>query len=172
MKENKDENIIIRTAYFEEAPELAKIELECFPPEEAAILEQLENRLKTFAKHFYVACLNDRIIGFVDGCVTDHNKISDEMYEDVSVHKETGSYQTIFGLNVIPEFRHKGLAHRLMKSIIMQAEKEKRKAVILTCKENLIGFYETIGFHNCGVSNSFHGGAKWYDMELKLYGII
>jgi|GEM_PF-585952 ABC-type lipoprotein export system ATPase subunit/GNAT superfamily N-acetyltransferase len=161
-------SVVIRTASFEEAQELAEIELACFLPEEAATLEQIKSRLRAFPYHFQVAYLNHKIIGFVDGPVTDDDKISDRMYADVNVHKEEGSYQTVFGLNVLPEFRQKGFAHRLMHHLIKQAKREKRKAVILTCKENLIGFYEAMGFQNKGISNSLHGGAVWYDMELKL----
>lgn len=84
------------------------------------------------------------------------------------MHKENGCYQTVFGLDVLPEYRHIGLAHRLMQYCITQAEREGRKAILLTCKNNLIGFYETMGFHNFGISNSVHGGAVWYDMELDL----
>ena len=35
-----------------------------------------------------------------------------------------------------------------------------------TCKEHLIPYYEKFGYRNCGVSESVHGGAVWYDMRL------
>ena len=38
--------------------------------------------------------------------------------------------------------------------------------MILTCKEELIPYYEQFGFENRGLSASVHGGAAWYDMVL------
>jgi putative heme iron utilization protein len=45
---------------------------------------------------------------------------------------------------------------------------ENKSSVILTCKDHLIKYYETFGYVNLGVSSSVHGGAKWYDMVLKI----
>ena len=39
--------------------------------------------------------------------------------------------------------------------------------MILTCKDDKIGFYEGLGFHYEGVSESSHGDARWNDMVLK-----
>ena len=93
--------------------------------------------------------------------------IADEMFEDVSLHDPRGAYQSIFGLDVDEDFRHQGLAGRLMKALIEKAESEGRKGLILTCKEHLIGFYEQFGYCSMGVSKSVHGGAVWYDMILE-----
>ena len=40
------------------------------------------------------------------------------------------------------------------------------KGVILTCKKEKIGFYESMGYVCQGLSDSEHGGAEWYDMLL------
>ena len=37
---------------------------------------------------------------------------------------------------------------------------------MLTCKEELLHFYERFGFVSEGVSGSVHGGAVWYQMRL------
>ena len=41
-----------------------------------------------------------------------------------------------------------------------------KKALILTCKEHMIPFYESHGLKKLGVADSCHGGATWYDMQI------
>ena len=38
------------------------------------------------------------------------------MFEDTSLHEPEGAYQSIFGLDVIEEYRHQGVASRLMEA--------------------------------------------------------
>ena len=108
-----------------------------------------------------------RIIGFINGAVTDEKTIADKMFEDISLHDPDGAFQSIFGLDVIEEYRHMGVASRLMEAMIETAGKQGRKGLILTCKDRLIGYYEKFGYVNMGVSKSVHGGAVWYDMVLE-----
>lgn len=39
-----------------------------------------------------------------------------------------------------------------------------REGITLTCKQELVSFYEKFGFVNHGVSDSQHGGIRWYNM--------
>ena len=39
-----------------------------------------------------------------------------------------------------------------------------KKAVVLTCKEHMIPFYQKIGYRYIEVSDSVHGGAVWHKM--------
>ena len=89
------------------------------------------------------------------------------MFEDTSLHEPEGAYQSIFGLDVIEEYRHQGVASRLMEAMIERARSQGRRGLILTCKDRLIGYYETFGYVNMGNSKSVHGGAVWYDMILE-----
>ena len=89
------------------------------------------------------------------------------MYERTDSHNERGAYQSVYGLDVLPEYRGRGLAHKLMAQLIDQAKKEGRRGVTLTCLEEKIGFYETMGFKNEGVSDSSHGGVVWNNMILE-----
>ena len=100
--------------------------------------------------------------------VTNGEAITDGMYEDENMHIETGEWQTVFGLDIVKNFRHQGYASELMQEFIGKAREEKQKGVVLTCKEQLISFYEQFGFCNMGISGSVHGGAVWYDMKLSL----
>lgn len=156
----------IRKAVFEDLDEIVEIEETCFPLAEAASKQTFSERLHIYAHHFLVAQVDGTLVGFVNGLLSNESRISDEMFEDASLHIKKGKYQMIFGLDVIKEYRGIGIAHRLMQAIIEKSRNEGRRGVILTCKDELIGFYETLGFVNKDRSKSVHGGAVWYDMEL------
>lgn len=160
-------DIVIRRVRREDLDAVAAVEAECFPAAEAAGREAFEKRIETFPESFFVAERDGKIIGFINGCVTDERTICDEMYEDAGFHRADGSYQSIFGLDVIPEERRCGVAKRLMREMIREAEKKGRKGLILTCKDRLIHYYETFGYVNLGVSRSVHGNTVWYDMILE-----
>ena len=158
-------DIVIRNAKHTEADLLAEIEGECFPPAEAASREAIHERMETFLENFFVAESDGTVIGFINGGTTDKQELPDELYHDAGLHKPDGAYQTVFGLNVLPAYRHQGIAGKLLDHLSDISAKSGKKGVILTCKEHLIGFYESHGFVNHGVSDSEHGGAVWYDMR-------
>lgn len=157
----------IRTATQADLEAVTAIEAVCFPPEQAATKQAFEQRLKAFAKHFLLLEGENGVIGFVNGAVIHGRYIADEMYEDTASHDEAGAYQAVYGLDVLPGYRGQGQAHRLMEALIDRARAEGRKGVTLTCLEEKIGFYETMGFVNEGVSDSSHGGVVWYNMLLE-----
>ncbi len=106
------------------------------------------------------------LIGFINGCVTDERTIRDEMFEDTSLHNPAGRYQAVFGLDVLPAWQGRGIARRLLCTLIDAARSQERDGVILTCKEHMIPFYEKFDFRSQGLSQSVHGRAAWYDMLL------
>lgn len=158
----------IRTAVPADLQGIVNIEAECFPAAEAATEASLSGRLAFYPNHFWVQLDGDRMIGFVNGMVTDEPDLRDEMYEDASLHNENGAWQMIFGVNTIPECRKKGYAGQLIRCAIEQAKKEGRKGLVLTCKDKLLHYYENFGFVNEGVSKSVHGNVVWYQMRLML----
>lgn len=160
-------DISIRKVKADDLEVVTYVEATCFPEAEAATKESLKNRIETFPNSFFVAELDGKIIGFVNGAVTDDTVIQDELFSDSSLHIEDGAYQAIFGLDVMPEYRNQGVARQLMNHIIEVAKSQERKGVILTCKDKLIHYYSKFGFVNKGISQSVHGGAEWYDMILK-----
>lgn len=155
----------IRTAKMEDISPIAKVEAVCFPETEAASKESIERRLNAFSDHFWLLEDGEKLIGFVNGMVTDCANLTDEMYENAGMHDENGNWQMIFGLDVIPEYRCKGYAAMLMNRIIEESEKQGRKGVVLTCKERLIHYYAKFGFENEGISESTHGDVVWYQMR-------
>lgn len=160
-------NYRIRTAVPEDLDMVAQVELSCFPAAEAADRKSLKERLEAFPQSFLVAEAEGKIIGFINGAVTDERTIADEMFEDISLHNPRGAYQSIFGLDVIEQYRRRGVAAGLMEAMIETAREQGRKGLILTCKDRLIHYYEKFGYVNMGLSRSVHGGAVWYDMILE-----
>lgn len=146
---------------------IVELESLCFPESEAATSKSLSERLDAYADHFLVTVYDGKIITLVDGLVTDEEDLLDEMYEDTNFHKEDGKWQMIFGVETHPDYRGKGLAKALVERFIQLAESEDRLGLVLTCKEELLDFYEDLGFVSEGLSKSNHGGVVWYQMRYR-----
>ena len=156
----------IRTADLSDLKEIARVEAACFPAAEAATEEEFEKRLTFYKDHFWLMFEEEKLIAFVDGMVTNQETISDDLFADASKHNPTGDWAAVCGLNVLPGFRRRGYAAKLVEKFIAEAKNEGRRGCILTCKEHLLHYYARFGFVNTGVSASVHGGATWYDMRL------
>lgn len=159
--------MLIRTATINDLDEIHYVESECFSDAEAASKNEFKERLKHYPNHFWLIFDDEKLIAFIDGFVTDEKDLTDEMYEDAALHDENGSWQMIFGVNTLPEYRKKGYASKLINHMIDSAKKEKRSGVVLTCKKELISFYSKFGFFDEGISESQHGGAVWHQMRLE-----
>lgn len=158
----------IRHAQIKDLKAIAEVEAECFPAAEAASEEIFRQRLLTFPDHFWLLEDCGRLVGFVNGMVTDEPVLRDEMFENAGLHKEDGMWQMIFGVDTIPEYRRRGCAAALLERVAKESAQQGRKGLVLTCKEGLLHYYGKFGFVNEGVSKSVHGGAVWYDMRLIL----
>ncbi|ABS35546.1 GNAT family N-acetyltransferase [Clostridium botulinum] len=156
----------IRTATIEDLEAITAVEAICFPPEEAASESDFKKRLSMYPNHFWLLEDDGKLVGFVNGMVTNESKLSDEMFEDANLHNENGQWQMIFGVNTIPEYRGQGCAEKIINKVIADARAQWRTGLVLTCKEKLLHYYAKFGFKNEGISESTHGGAVWYDMRL------
>ena len=139
-----------------------------FPPAQAARYDTFIERFLYFSDFFFFSENDYESIVFINGCVTDTPNLPDQLYHDASLHNPNGDYQTVFGIDVLPDFQHRGIASALMYHFISNAKKCHRKGIILTCKDMLVGFYENFGYVNKGISQSTHGGSIWNDMLLLL----
>ncbi|MCD7894874.1 MAG: GNAT family N-acetyltransferase [Erysipelotrichaceae bacterium] len=159
-------NIIIRQATYEDILTISKIENICFNELEAATYQEFEERFKTFSEWFLVAEYQHQVIGFINGGSTNDDILKDELYHDTSLHIKNGIHQCVFGLDVLPQYRHNGVGGLLLNEYINLAKKHQKQAVILTCKDHLIHYYQSFGFKHLGPSLSTHGNASWNDMIL------
>lgn len=159
--------ISIRKARAQDLHTLVDIEARCFPAAEAADEHRFRERLAVFPEHFWIAESNGVAVGFINGMVIDGTVIEDQMYADANLHRPNGQWQSVFGLDVLPEYRRRGYAACLMQTLIDSARADGRKGCVLTCKDHMIHYYEKFGYKNMGVSASEHGHAKWNDMILE-----
>ena len=67
----------IRTATQDDLDAICRVEAICFPASEAGTRESFAARLKVFPRHFLLLEDEGRLIGFVNGMVTDDRTISD-----------------------------------------------------------------------------------------------
>ncbi|MFI3209059.1 MAG: N-acetyltransferase [Eubacteriales bacterium] len=146
---------------------VAEIEKACFLPAEAASEASFRHRLEVYPQYFWLVEQEGKVIAFINGPVIDQMVIDDEMYAEATCHKSDGQWQTVFGINTLPEFRKQGIGRLMLEEVIETARREGRKGCVLTCKDYLLHYYESFGFKSMGVSASCHGGAKWNDMILE-----
>lgn len=169
MKNHSKEGMVvnIRYATMADLDDIASVESECFPVLEAATKEEFEQRIKYYGNHFWLMFDDDKLIAFVDGFVTDEADLTDDMYENASMHNENGAWQMIFGVNTLPEYRRCGYAKELIEKAILDAGKQNRKGLVLTCKESLVPYYSKFGFVDEGITDkSTHGNVLWHQMRL------
>ena len=156
----------IRTATFKDLDAVSAVEAACFPAAEAATPAEFAERLRHYGSHFWLMFDGEKLIGFVDGMVTDRADLIDDLYAQASLHNENGAWQMIFGVNTLPEYRRQGVAAALLERAIADAKTQGRKGLVLTCKDKLVHYYAKFGFVSEGVSESTHGGVVWYQMRL------
>jgi predicted N-acetyltransferase YhbS len=159
--------MVIRKATLADLDSITTVEAECSPKAEAATRDEFQDRLHHYADHFLLMLDEDRLVSFVDGFVTDQQDLTDEMYAHADLHNENGAWQMIFGVNTLPSYRRKGLATQLITEFIQDAKLQGRRGVVLTCKDDKVGYYSGFGFVNEGRSDkSSHGNAVWNQMRL------
>ena len=156
----------IRTATLKDLDAVSAVEAACFPAAEAATPAEFAERLRYYGSHFWLMFDGEKLIGFVDGMVTDQSDLTDDFYAQASLHNENGAWQMIFGVNTLPEYRRQGVAAALLERAIADTKTQGRKGLVLTCKDRLVHYYAKFGFVSEGVSESTHGGVVWYQMRL------
>lgn len=157
-----------RNAKLVDVERVYAIEMACFPLAEAASKSAMTDRIQVFPEGFLLGELEGKTIGFINGAITSGDHIDDKFFQSMEYHEPDGGTLMIFGLDVHPDYQRRGYAAELMNEFINRAVKTGRKKIILTCKEHLVHYYEKFGFIEEGVSQSEHGGAKWYDMYMPL----
>ena len=160
----------IRYATIGDIKAITAVETECFPPAEAATEKEFIERVRYYGNHFWLMFEQEKLIAFVDGFVTDEPDLTDEMYENASMHNENGAWQMIFGVNTLPTYRKYGYAGKLIRRAIEDAKQQGRKGLVLTCKDKLVPYYAKFGFQDEGVTDkSTHGNVMWHQMRLSFW---
>ena len=150
--------MVLRKVIMQDLDQIIALENIGFSPEEAATPEALKLRIVQIQETFIVAEKNDEVIGYINGPVIKERYISDDLFKNVPANI------SVLGLVVAPNYQGQGIAGRLLNYFENLAKNQHRHGVTLTCRESLISFYEKYGYRNEGVSESCHGGIKWYNL--------
>ena len=156
----------MRIAKMSDLETIAEIESICFPPEESADRQKIKSRMEAFPEGCFVMTEDEKIIGFINGIRSESPVLTDDMFENAGLHEADGSYLMILSVAVLPEYRRKGHARMMLRHFSECAWEARMKGVTLTCKPELVEFYEKAGFRNHGKSDSVHGGFEWYEMRM------
>ncbi|MEK5080757.1 GNAT family N-acetyltransferase [Solibacillus sp. FSL W7-1436] len=156
--------ITLRNVQQTDLEELIIIENEGFTKEEAATREAFVERIQLIADTFIVAEKDGEIIGYINGPVISQRYITDDLFEQINENPKKGGYQSILGVAVSKKTRNQGIARMLINQLEQLVKENGRQGITLTCRQELVSFYEKLGFVNEGTSESQHGGVSWYNM--------
>ena len=158
----------IRNVKIVDLTDLIVLENRCFLVAEAASEEAFKKRIETIPDSFFVAEEDGLIVGLVNGPVIETAYITDDLFSEIKINPFFGGHQSVLGLAVSPDYQNRGIAGLLLDHLEKAATEKHRQTITLTCKKDLVGFYEKHGYVNHGVSNSVHGGVTWYNMIKNL----
>jgi len=160
--------LIIRNAKSDELDEIYAIEAECYTEAEAAAKDAMGQRIKINNETFLVAELGGKIVGHINGPAVESGYVVDDLYKETLPSIKTGGVQTVLGLAVCPDYRRHGIAGKMLNELANIARANNRKYITLSCKDELIKYYEKQGYTKVGKSDSCLGGEVWYDMNMYL----
>ena len=154
----------------DEIEQAVKIEAICFPPNEACSAKSMRERVANAPETFMVAVDKEtgKVAGFLNGVATDEAVFRDEFFTDSTLHNPEGKNVMLLGLDVLPEYRHQGLAREIMTQYVEREQKRGRECLYLTCLDNKVEMYKKMDYTDNGISGSAWGGEEWHDMSRKI----
>lgn len=164
------EQFEFRTILKSEAEQAVTIEHICFPPNEACSRQAMLTRIENASEQFLVAVdkTTGKLAGFINGLSTYEDKFRDEFFTDISLYDPKGENVMILGLDVLPEYRNRGLAREIVRNFSIMEKEKGRKTLILTCLDEKVKMYEKLGFRDKGMADSTWGGEEWHEMTYSL----
>lgn len=164
------DGIVFRNIRQDEAEQAVNIEKICFPPQEADRPEAMRARIAAVPELFLAAVdeKNGRIAGFINGVPTGERSFRDGFFTDISLCDPRGDTVMIVGLDVLPEYRGRGIARALVERYREREKSRGRKRLVLTCHAELVPMYRKMGFADEGIADSSWGGAVWHEMSMEL----
>lgn len=108
------------------------------------------------------------VLGFINSGAADDPDLSNEELKDLAGHDPNGVKIVILSIAVDPHCRGRGVSRALMDDFIANAKHMNKQAILLLCKEYMIGYYKKFHFKDLGLSASEHGGSRWHEMQLLL----
>ncbi|EST09757.1 GNAT domain protein [Kalmanozyma brasiliensis GHG001] len=189
-------NLIFDYVHPEEVRAAHALEVEGYPPEDAASYERLLSR-QTAAPHLFLGAFvplplpkvagplsvsnepRRRIVGFITGTAAPALTLRSMSTHDTS---EDARIVCIHSVCVAPEMQKKGLATRMLENYISrvrkaeegkgpEGDKGKRgyETLALLAHEELTGLYRKVGFRIQCVSHVQYGSGQWLEMRRSVY---
>ncbi|RDU37212.1 histone acetyltransferase [Neobacillus piezotolerans] len=156
--------ISLRNVQPTDLEQLLTIENEGFSKEEAATKDAFVERIRLIPDTFIVAEREGEILGYINGPIINQPYITDDLFEKITGNPKRGGFLSVLGLAVSKQARNQGIAKILINKMEELVEENEREGITLTCKQDLVPFYERYGFVNQGLSESQHGGVRWFNM--------
>lgn len=156
--------ISLRNVQSTDLEQMLFIEIEGFSIEEAATKEAFVERIQLIPDTFIVAEKGGEILGYINGPIINQKYITDDLFEKIRENPKRGGFQCVLGLAVSKQARNQGIGKILIEKMEELVVENEREGITLTCKQDLVSFYEKFGFVNYGMSASQHGGLRWYNM--------
>lgn len=161
-------DFVIRQVKPQDIERCYEIESASYAKDEAATKEKIKIRAEQYPQGFLVLEVKNKIIGFINsGCAQDV-VMSDENFKELIGHVDDALNMVIMSVVVDPTYQGQGYSSVLMNEFIHKAKQLEKQAIYLMCKEQYIKLYQKFGFEYMQVSDSDHGGEKWYEMKLDL----
>ncbi len=139
-------SITIEDASIKQLDELYRIELECFG-REAFSRQHIANLLKNYNCISLVAKLNGKIVGFVIGMI----------------HMERNALVGhILTIDVLPQYRRRGIAQKLLEKIEEILREKGVKACCLEVREDNVAalkLYQKLGYRKIAKLENYYGNA-------------
>lgn len=154
----------------DETEQTIVIEQICFPPNEACSAKSMRERVANAAETFLVAVDKEtgKLAGFLNGVATNEEVFRDEFFTDITLYNPEGKNIMLLGLDVLPEYRHQGLAREIMNRYVSREQAKGRKCLYLTCLDGKVEMYKKMGYTDDGISGSVWGGEEWHDMSRRI----
>ena len=131
-------------------------------------MQKIKKRATIFPQGFLVALGEGKVVGFINSGATNKPDLADEEFKDMVGHDTDGKNIVILSIAVAPSYQGRGVSRPLMERFIDRACVLGKRAILLLCRENMIGYYKKFGYADAGVSASTHGGGRWHEMRLDL----
>lgn len=156
---------IIRRATVDDLRAVAEVEAQAFPPDEFDSLEKIAARFSIAPELFYVAEINGRLVGHINGLPISTERLDDRFYTATPPIEQNAKGAALMSLVVEEKYRRRGIAAALMQTVLERAAKN---FFVLICKREKIEYYRRFGFEPIGMSRVRLGGEPWHDMIRKL----
>ncbi|GAK62549.1 acyl-CoA N-acyltransferase [Moesziomyces antarcticus] len=189
-------NLVFDYVRPEEVRAAHALEVEGYPPEDAASYQRLLQRQEA-APHLYLGAFvplpppkvagplsvsgqpRRRIVGFITGTAAPALTLRSMSTHDTS---EDAHMVCIHSVVVAPEFQRKGLATRMLENYISRIRKAEEgkgpegvkgkrgyETLALLAHEELTGLYRKVGFRVQCVSHIQYGSGQWLEMRRSVY---